>query len=65
MGYSRDVLKTSTHPLQGRLPVALWRFDAIPVGLAALVVICVAGKKSNVRIQYPSYSMTEVHTSWI
>ena len=45
--------------------MALWVFDAIPVGLAALVVICVAGKKSSVRIQCSLHSMTEVHTSWI
>jgi hypothetical protein len=32
----------STHPLHGWLPVAPWPFDAVPMSLAALVVICVA-----------------------
>jgi len=61
----RNAVKPSTYPLQGCLPVALWFNDAVPVGLAALVVVCVADEISDVRIQYPSYRTTEVHTSWI
>ena len=59
------MLDALTYPLQGWLSVARGPFDAIPVGLTTLVVICVAGEKSSIRIPYSSSSMTDVRTSWI
>lgn len=45
--------------------MALWFFDTVPVGLMALVVICVAGGECKIRIVHLSYSTTETHTSLI
>ena len=45
--------------------MACWPFDAVPVSLAALVVICVAGEKRDIRMAYSQHSMAMVHTSWI
>lgn len=44
--------------------MALWFFDAVPMSLAALVVICVAGGKYGIKIAYSQFSITEVRTSW-
>ena len=45
--------------------MARWPFDAVPVSLAALVVICVADEKPDIRIIYSQHTMTVMHTSWI